>query len=81
MQAPTPHATNARPAALLALPGRGASCADHPRAPRFPAASAGAIGGRSKGPGYGRICGDSIRKLGQDRRYQKDQRGRAVACA
>jgi hypothetical protein len=70
MQTPNPHAIDARPAAVRAVPGAWPSCAEDP-----PASGRG-----GHGFGFGRIR-HSIRRSGQDRRYQKDQRGRAVACA
>ena len=70
MQTPTLHAIDARPAAALAVPGTRPSCAENPPS----------IGGGGYGFGFDRIR-HSNRKGGQDRRYQKDQRGRAVACA
>jgi hypothetical protein len=75
MQAPTLHATNAKPAAYLVVPGTRPSCADHPRA------GADGIGGCAIEPGCGRVDGYPIQRIGQDRRDETDQRGRAVACA
>lgn len=80
MQAPTYPTTNAQPAALAAVPGTGPSCAVTSWAPLSPATPA--IGRRH--------CGtiplpagetDGSGHLGQDGRYRKDQRGRAVARA
>ena len=70
MRKPNLHAIDARPAAVRAVPGTWPSCAEDP-----PASGKGGHGFR-----FGRIR-HSIRRSGQDRRYQKDQRGRAVACA
>lgn len=67
---PNLYAIDARPAAVLAVPGTWPSCAEDP--------PASGKGGRR--PGFGGIRHSNGRS-GQDRRYQKDQRGRAVACA
>jgi hypothetical protein len=81
MQVPSPNANDSRPAALAALPGTRPSCAVDPRAPLSPRASIGKEGRTSGGWGSTTIHPHSIRKFGQDRRYERDQRGRAVACA
>lgn len=77
MHLPTHLAPNARRAADLAVPGTWASCAVNPRAPLFTDAPYFGEDGRGGSSlGTGRI--GWIRRIGQD---QKDQRGRAVACA
>lgn len=74
MLVPTHPATFAPPAADLAVSGTRPSCAVAPRPGRI---------GRGKGLGNplgtGRI--HQIRGRGQDGRYEREQRGRAVACA
>ncbi len=77
-QALTHPTTYARPAADLAVPGMRPSCAVK-RAHRFD--SAPETGG-SRGWNAPRTGGlHPIREAGKDERYQRDQRGRAVACA
>jgi hypothetical protein len=75
MQVPTQPTTYTRPAADLAVPGMRPSCAVEPRFCQ-------AIGSGKDGwnaPQTGRI--HRFRETGKDGRDQKDQRGRAVACA
>jgi hypothetical protein len=78
MQVPSFNANDAMPAAPWAVPGTRLSCAVKPGAAR----SAASI--RSGESHRGRT-GISLHRgaakgFGQDRRYEKDQRGRAVAC-
>lgn len=80
MQSLDLHRTHARPAAVLALPGTRPSCAVEPRVPGFFAPCAGNSGRAATGSLEG-IRSGGIPKIKQDRRYERDQRGRAVACA
>lgn len=81
MQVPLSSVTDTRPAALVAKPGTWPSCAVEARAPLHPGAFTGKGARTSGGLGSRSIPPHSIEKFGQDRRYGKIQRGRAVACA
>jgi hypothetical protein len=75
------HAIDAQPAAVTAVPGTWPSCAPEPRMGSLGTSSE--IRG-SEGSAFGTngIGLHSIpTQFGRDRRYGKNQRGRAVACA
>jgi hypothetical protein len=80
-QAPDLHAIDARPAAVRAVPGPWPSCAVKGRGPGAAAAPSVGKGGKESGFRSGGIHLRSIEQFGQDRRYAKDQRGRAVMHA
>jgi hypothetical protein len=76
MQVPSFNANDTSPAADPAVPGTWGSCAVEPLHPAI------GNGGRAcGGRGARSIHPKRIPQCGQDRRYEKHQRGRAVACA
>ncbi|HEX6036527.1 hypothetical protein [Longimicrobium sp.] len=81
MQSLDLHRTPARPAAALAKPGTWPSCALEPRELGVTCMAIGKENQAGRAFGFGGVAihRDSI--IGQDRRDQEDQRGRAVACA
>lgn len=81
MQSLALHRTQTAPAAAQALPGTWAACAPEPRDPGFPGTAIGKANRADSAFGVGRVAIHRDGFIGRDRRYENDQRGRAVACA
>lgn len=73
--------THTLPAAAQARPGTWPACAPEPREPGFLGTAIGKDNRAEGAFGVGRMAIHHDGILGRDRRDEKDQRGRAVACA
>jgi hypothetical protein len=81
MQSLALHRTQTPPAAAQARPGTWAACAPEPREPGLAGTAIGKANRAEGAFGVDRMAIHRDGFIGRDRRYENDQRGRAVACA